>query len=103
MDSLKISSQFTLKAPADSADKVRDMKLRQACADFEAIMLRQLLAAMRKSVPEGGLLENGYAGEMYRSMQDEQIANTLAHGKGMGLGEALYRQVAKLTAPGGSK
>jgi peptidoglycan hydrolase FlgJ len=103
MDTLNISSQFAFKAPADSADRVKDMKLRQACADFEAIMLRQVLAAMRKSVPEGGLLEGGYAGDMYRSMQDEQLASNLAHGKGMGLGEALYRQVAKQTAPGGSK
>jgi Rod binding domain-containing protein len=36
-------------------------------------------------------------------MQDEQLAQSMAQGRGMGLGEALYRQIAGQTVPGGRK
>ena len=102
MNPASVSSQIGLKVPPASADKLKDMKLQKACADFEAIMLRQLLAAMRESVPEGGLLDGGHATEMYQGMHDEQLARTLADGKGMGFGAALYRQISG-QIPEGSK
>ncbi|MDA8163833.1 MAG: rod-binding protein [Desulfobacteraceae bacterium] len=94
MNPANVSPQTAFKVPPASADK-KDMKLRKACADFEAIMLRQLLAAMRASVPQSGLLDGGDAAKMYQDMQDEQLASTLAHGKGVGFGEALYRQLSR--------
>jgi flagellar protein FlgJ len=95
MNSASVSPQIGLKATPASADKMKDAKLHKACADFEAIMLRQLLAAMRESVPESGLLDGGHAEEMYQGMHDEQLANTLAQGKGVGFGETLYRQISR--------
>jgi peptidoglycan hydrolase FlgJ len=94
MNPASVSPHIGLKVPAVSADKMNDEKLRKTCADFEAIMLRQLLAAMRAGVPESGLLDGGHAAEMYRDMHDEQLARTLAHGKGVGFGAALYRQIS---------
>ncbi|MEJ2031854.1 MAG: rod-binding protein [Deltaproteobacteria bacterium] len=95
MNPASVPSQIGLKIPAVTPDKLKDQKLRKACADFEAIMLRQLLATMRKSVPKSGLLDGGYAGNMYRSIRDEQLAHTLSQGKGVGFGEALYRQLSR--------
>lgn len=94
MNAASVSPQVGLKTPAVSADKMKDQKLQKACADFEAIMLRQLLGALRESVPESGLLDGGHAEEMYQGMHDEQLASTLAHGKGVGFGAALYRQIS---------
>jgi peptidoglycan hydrolase FlgJ len=104
MDSISNSLPNAFKAPNGSADntkEAKDTKLRNACADFEAIMLRQLLSAMRKTVPQSGIINDSHAREMYQSMQDEQLANTMAHGKGMGFGEALYQQIARQTGQGG--
>jgi len=89
-----IPSTIQLKEPAVSADTMKEKKLHDACADFEAIMLKQMFQMMRKSVPEGGIFEKGYTEEMYQAMQDEALANALAHGRGIGLGEVLYRQIS---------
>ncbi|MBU0483739.1 MAG: rod-binding protein [Proteobacteria bacterium] len=97
---INFSADITNKSrnPQNSAnvrpDQAKDAKTRKACADFEAIILRQWLTAMRKSVPKGELFKGGYAEEMYQSMQDNALADHLAHGKGMGLGEVLYRQIS---------
>ena len=84
-----------LKESTVSADIVKEKKLREACADFEAIMLNQMLRMARESQPEGGLFKGGHAEDMYRSMQDEELAKKLAHGKGAGLGELLFQQISR--------
>ena len=84
-----------LKETNTSADIIKEKKLRKACADFEAIMLNQLLSTARQSMPEGGLFGGGHAEEMYRSMQDEELSKHLTQGKGMGLGELLFQQISK--------
>ena len=88
-----------LKKIAQPSDK-SDGKLKKACQDFEAIILRQMLATMRKSVPKTGLLDSGYAQDMYHSMQDDSLAQNLATGKGMGLAELLYSQISGEMHPG---
>ena len=89
----------TLKETNTSADIIKEKKLRQACADFEAIMLKQLMSMARESFPEGGLFDGGHAEDMYRSIQDEELAKQLAQGKGMGLGELLFRQISRQHPP----
>ena len=82
-----------LKEKGLAADTLKERKLRQACSDFEAIILERSLRIARESVPEGGLLGGGFAEEMYRSMYDNELARKMAQGKGMGFGELLYRQI----------
>lgn len=77
------------------ADTNKDGRLRQACADFEAIIVQKFLSMARESIPEGGLMDGGYAEDMYRSMHDQQLAQELASGRGMGFGELLYRQISE--------
>ena len=81
-----------LKQTGLSSDK-SDGKLKKACHDFEAIVLRQLLTDMRKSVPKTGLLDSGYAQDMYQSMQDDALVQALASGRGTGLADELYAQI----------
>lgn len=85
-----------LKPSTNATDTPKERKLREACAGFEAMMLRQMLALARQSEPEGGrLIDGGYGEEMFRSMHDDQLAQRMASGKGIGLGETLYRQLSK--------
>jgi len=83
-----------LKKNDVSADTQKDTKLKKACNDFEAIFLKQLLTTMRKSIPKGGLFENGFENEMFQSMYDDELAKAIAHGKGMGIADVLYNQVS---------
>jgi len=61
-------------------------------------MLKQIIDSMRKSVPKSNLLgDDGQAGKMYQSMRDDEMAKEMARGKGMGLGEVLYKQLSGRT------
>ncbi len=70
-------------------------KLRALSQEFEGLFLKQMLDAMRKSIPHGGLLEPSLAEETFTSMLDERLAGQAARRSQGGLGDALYRQLAR--------
>lgn len=59
-------------------------------------MVMEMLKAMRKSVPEGGLFEKNASTEIFQDMLDTETAKATSRGKGLGLGQAMYDQMAKL-------
>ena len=75
------------------AADMKDRKLREACAGFEAIILEKILQFSRDSATENTLIGGGYAEEMYRSMYESALTQKMSDGKGMGFGELLYRQI----------
>ena len=87
-------TSFPLKKIGQTADTTKEAELKKACKNFEAIILQQMLTAMRKSVPKDGLLNGGYAQDMYQSMYDENLAQEMASGRGIGLADALYHQLS---------
>ncbi|MEM9194165.1 MAG: rod-binding protein [Myxococcota bacterium] len=62
---------------------------REAAQQFESLVVRQLLAVLRKTAPSGTMMGGGQAGEMYMQMFDDAIAERLAEGGGIGLGSML--------------
>ena len=87
------SSLIGLKENGVFADKSKEAKLQKACKDFEAIILKQMLTTMRKSIPKGGLFNKEFADDIYQSMHDEELAKNMAKGKGIGIGDLLYQQL----------
>jgi Rod binding domain-containing protein len=81
----------------------KDMKLKRACTDFEGILLNYMFEAMRKTVGEGGVFKKSFQKDMYESMFTQEVSNTLSRGKGVGLGEVLYRQLSGRTKEGSVK
>lgn len=71
-------------------------KLRQKCQDFEAIMVQSMLKSMRASVPDGGLLPKGNDQKIFQDLMDQNIAIEMSRKEGMGIGDALFRQLQKL-------
>ena len=65
--------------------------LKKACRDFESILVHTLLKSMRKSLSKSEGI--GAGSEMYTTMGDLELARTLAHGRGMGLGDLLFEQL----------
>jgi flagellar protein FlgJ len=72
-----------------------DPKLREACADFEAILVNRMLEAMRRTLHQDGLLDGGTGREVYDSLYYQEIATRVSRAKGLGIGERLYRQMAE--------
>jgi flagellar protein FlgJ len=77
----------------EASKAVKDDKFKNACADFEAIFIHHMFQSMKKTLPGESLFGQSSQQDMYESMYYQEIATQLARGKGMGLGEALYRQL----------
>lgn len=89
------------KEPADTIHgnrlraAAKNKTLRQACADFESVLLNKMISTMRESIPKDGLFEQSFGEEMFQAMHDEEISKSMSGGQGTGLGELLYRQLTQ--------
>ena len=70
-----------------------DSKLKEACADFESVLLNHMFQAMKKTVGNGGLFGDNFRKDMYESLFFEKISEKIAETRGIGIGESLYRQL----------
>ena len=77
------------------AQTQRQAKLKKACAEFESLFLNYMLKSMRSSVPVGGIAGQSEEGKMFQSMFDEKLADKIATGGGLGLGEIMLQQLGK--------
>jgi flagellar protein FlgJ len=74
-------------------------QLRRMAHQLEGVFLNQLFKAMRASVPEGGITEAAPGRELFTSLLDERLASQAAERMKGGLGDALYRQMARRLPP----
>ena len=81
--------------PAPSPERAT---LRQAARQFEAIFVRQMLAAARATKLADGVGDSA-ATEQFRSLQDEHFAQIAADRGMLGLGDAIERQLSARVTP----
>ncbi len=88
------SASFRLAAAkrAGSLGGKSDDRLKKACSDFEGIFLNLMVQTMKKTIPEGGVLGKSHQSEVFESMFLQEISTQLARERGLGIGDALYRQ-----------
>lgn len=68
--------------------------------EFQGIMLKEMVKAMRATVPKSSLFPESSGREMFESFLDEQYAEALTRKMGgMGLTEALQRQLNQGSGP----
>lgn len=77
-----------------SAGEGQKRRLKEACKDFEALMMNNMLKGMRESVIRAEKPEQ--ATEIYEGMFDEQISKEMAKTQKNGLADMLYQQLSKL-------
>ena len=87
-------SQHTEKTAQEKQQKTL-ASLRKSCQQFESVYLEEMFKAMRKSVPDSGVIKKGVATETYQEMLDTEMAKKASTGKGLGIGEAMYQQLHK--------
>jgi Rod binding domain-containing protein len=75
--------------------EIKDKELWGACCQFEAIFLQQMMAAMRKTVPESELSPKSYANSMYEGMMDQAISESGSKQAPLGFAMSMYRQLDK--------
>ena len=69
--------------------------MRQACQEFESVFISYMMTSMRKTVQRSEFMNGGFQEDVYLSMMDEEIARAVARGPGIGLADALYRQISQ--------
>ena len=72
----------------------RSGKLYQVSVEFEAILVKQMLNAMRKSVPKSGLLDGGMAEEFFEDMLYDEYAKKMAETAQFGLADLIVKQLS---------
>ena len=84
----------------DNKAQIEDAKLKKACSDFEGVLLNFMFQSMKKTVPGKGIFSGSQQKDMYESMFYQEISNKFARDRGIGIGDALYRQLkGKLDDP----
>ncbi len=73
-------------------------QLAAAARQFEAIFVRQMLAAARRS-DFGGAVLGGQGLETFRTMQDDHFADVAADTGAFGLAKMIERQLSAQLAP----
>ena len=77
--------------------KERDLDaLKETSRQFETLYVMEMMKAMCKSVPEGGLFEKSMTTEIFQEMIDMETAKSATRGPGLGLATAIYEQMAPL-------
>ncbi len=74
------------------------VKLEKACRDLEGVFVTMVFKQMNSSVQKGGLIDEGYAGGVYRDMLTEKYAEEAVKGEGVGIAKMLFKQLSQAKA-----
>ena len=85
----------SLKRAVTSHDASANQKVAK---QFEGMFLSMMLKGMRDTLPQDGPMSSD-ATRMATSMSDDQMAQNLSKGKGIGLADALVKQLSRVNSP----
>jgi flagellar protein FlgJ len=81
-------------------------KVAEACRQFEAILLKQILSEARKSSAMASSSQESNVSSIYDDMINNQYAESMSHSGSFGLAASLQKQLmhlAQASTPGSSK
>lgn len=83
---------------ADTAALSEQEKIGELSRQFEALLVRQILAEAQKPVFESKYADNSFAGSIYRDLNVQHLADGISQSGGLGLAEVLQQQLTKQVA-----
>lgn len=86
------STERPLKKTVAVADKSK-AEVKKAAREFEAMFASLMLKSMRSTVGKDPLTGGGQGEEIYRSLLDQEYANIMASGDGLGLAKIIEQQM----------
>lgn len=69
-----------------------DERLLEACREFEGIFIHMMLKEMKKTVPDGGLIEKSQGTEIFEEMHLEELSKEISRDDGIGIAKMMYEQ-----------
>ena len=91
--SLTIADGVKATAKPPPIDATSQESLRKGVQEFESFFLSQMLESMFENVPTSGLFGGGPSEEIYRSMMLQEYGRVIAESGGIGIADALARQL----------
>lgn len=89
----------SLALDTQNLDKLRlqakaspDKALKGAAQQFEQVFLNMMLKSMREASPQEGMFDNEQT-KMFTGMLDQQLAQSMSTGHGVGLADVMVRQL----------
>ncbi len=70
-------------------------KLKQACSDFEAIFIKQMLNSMKKTINKTKLIDGGMSEDIFEDMLFDEYAAKMSANSNLGLAKQMYSQLSK--------
>ena len=88
---IKTPSAGSPLSSKNAIDKGSD--LYKQCQEFEAIFVKMMLKEMKNSVLKTGLIDGGYAEDIFEDMLYDEYAKKMAQTAQFGLAETIYLQI----------
>ena len=85
-------------------EKNNEVALKKVSEQFESMFINMLMKNMRAAnqvFSEGNMFDSQES-KFYRDMHDQQLSLSLAHGRGFGIADAMYRQLSNAYGVGDS-
>jgi peptidoglycan hydrolase FlgJ len=71
-------------------------KMQRTAQDFEAVFLTQMFELMSQGLQSDEMFGGGHAEELTRSMLNDQYGKAVAKAGGIGVSDAIYREMVRL-------
>ncbi len=92
------AANLVLPTPPSGIDEQRRLASKtptEVAKEFEALLVAQLIGAMRKTIPESGLLDASASRRMLDGAFDTEMARAITAGQGLGIARQLAAQLEK--------
>ena len=67
--------------------------IKEAARTFESLFLNEIMKNMRKTLPQDGLLNQGFANNVFNSMLDQEYSQIASKSGQLGLADVIARQL----------
>jgi murein DD-endopeptidase MepM/ murein hydrolase activator NlpD len=96
-DTISVASIFVPQTPSgdETRRRLAGKSPVEVAKEFEAVLLAQVISAMRKTVPESGMLEASANRKMLDGAFDQEVARSLAAKGGLGIAEQIVGQIER--------
>jgi flagellar protein FlgJ len=88
-------SKFPIAGSSGEVKEPENPELRKVAKQFEAVFINQMIGAMRKTVPQGGLIPESNAERTFKSMLDSENAARIADAEQLGLSALIYEHLLR--------
>jgi len=68
--------------------------LKEACREFEALFLEQILKGLDRTIMRSGLFPEGLEIKIYRDLFYQELSKEIS-GHGLGISDLLYRELSR--------